>query len=160
MKPEYNTMTGQQLLAAYNAMAGQPRKSKFHTREDGVVACEKLWAEKKPAKVKVTSHPVANPDNVKLTFEPEAKKNGNGKAKGDGKAPKKSSRLDLKITLLVEDNPRRVSPNGPTDAHKHFEAMRGGITIREYLAKFKPEDRRKAGQWLSNTKRDKFVRVG
>jgi hypothetical protein len=147
MKPEYNTMTGQQLLAAYNAMAGQPRKSKFHTREDGVVACEKLWAEKKPV------------EEVKAK-EVKAKKNGNGKAKGDNKSPDKSSRLDLKITLLVDDNPRRVSPNGPSDAHRHFEAMRGGITIREYLAKFKPEDRRKAGQWLSNTKRDKFVRVG
>jgi hypothetical protein len=140
-KPEYSKMTGQQLLDAYNAMAGKPRKSKFHTREDGVTACEQLWALQKPVV--------------------EIKKDNGGKAVAKDNGVKKknnggSAKLALKITLVTKDNPRRDN----TDAFRHFEAMRGDITVGDYLAKFKPEDRRKAAQWLSNTVRDKFARVG
>jgi hypothetical protein len=136
-KPEYNKMTGQQLLDAYNAMAGKPRKSKFHTREDGVAACDQLWALRKPV--------------AEIPKKAEAKKD-NGVKKSNGG----SAKLALKITLVTPVNPRRDN----TDAFRHFEAMRGDITVGDYLAKFKPEDRRKAAQWLSNTVRDKFVRVG
>ena len=110
-------------------------------------------AEKKK-KAKVEAAPVADAPVEK------PKKNGNGAGeKTTATKPAKtlggSARLALTITLNQEENPRRAA----TDAFRHYEAMRGDITVGDYLAKFKPEDRRKAAQWLSNTVRDKFVRV-
>lgn len=64
-------------------------------------------------------------------------------------------RADRIIRILVDANPRRAG----TDAHSFFEAMRGGITVGEYLAKFPEKDQRKAAQWLWNTCRDNFVKL-
>lgn len=53
------------------------------------------------------------------------------------------------------DNPRRPG----TAAHLHYEHMRGGVTVAEYLATFPPEERKTALQWLSNTIRDKHAEL-
>jgi len=52
-------------------------------------------------------------------------------------------------------NPRRAD----TDAHRYFENMKGGITIREYLAKYSAADQRNARQWLYNTIKDGYVKT-
>ena len=67
----------------------------------------------------------------------------------------KSRRADRVIRILVDANPRRAG----SEAHRHFEAMRGGITVGEYLAKFENGDRKKAAQWLWNTVDDGFVKL-
>lgn len=52
-------------------------------------------------------------------------------------------------------NPRREG----TEAHRHLENMKGGITIREYLAKYTAAEQRVARQWLWNTIRDGYVKT-
>jgi hypothetical protein len=64
-------------------------------------------------------------------------------------------RADKIVRILVAANPRRPG----TDAHKYFEAMKGGPTVGEYLAKFPEAEQRKAAQWLWNTCRDNFVKL-
>lgn len=64
-------------------------------------------------------------------------------------------RADRVIRLLVAANPRRPG----TEAHKYFEAMKGGATVGEYLAKFPEAEHRKAAQWLWNTCRDNFAKL-
>lgn len=59
------------------------------------------------------------------------------------------------IRLIPEENPRRAG----THAHAHYEKMKGGITVAAYLKKFKPEERRNARQWLTNTIRDGHAKV-
>lgn len=54
-----------------------------------------------------------------------------------------------------EWNPRKVGSN----SHAYFEAMKGGITIREYLAKFTAADQRTARQWLWNTIQDGYAKT-
>jgi hypothetical protein len=63
--------------------------------------------------------------------------------------------VEARIRLLTEGgaNPRKEN----TDAHRHFEAMRGDITVREYLAMFTAEEHRTARAWLGNTRRDGFI---
>lgn len=67
----------------------------------------------------------------------------------------KRKRMEQVIRVLSETNPRREG----TDAHRYFEAMTGGPTVGEYLAKFPSADHRKALQWLWNTCRDGYVTV-
>lgn len=62
---------------------------------------------------------------------------------------------DVVIRITVDENPRRTG----SEAHKHFEAMKGGITIRDYLAKFPEEERRVARQWLYNTIKDGYAKT-
>jgi len=69
---------------------------------------------------------------------------------------------DIVIRVLAPEgvdpatwNPRRAG----TDAHRHFENMKGGITIREYLAKYGPQEQRLARQWLYNTRTDGYVKT-
>lgn len=57
------------------------------------------------------------------------------------------------IRIKSDGNPRREG----TDAHLHFKAMMGGVTVEKYLSKF--EDRKKAKQWLWNTVRDGHVEL-
>lgn len=67
----------------------------------------------------------------------------------------KSKRADRVIRTLVDANPRRPG----SEAHKYFEAMKGGITVGEYLAKFDKSDHRRAAQWLWNTVNDGFIKL-
>lgn len=66
-------------------------------------------------------------------------------------AKTEKSRDDRVIRLQSKQNPRRKG----TDAHEHFERMKGGPTISEYLAKFKGDEAKKTARaWLQNTVRD------
>ena len=44
-----------------------------------------------------------------------------------------------------------------TRAREHFDAMKGGVTVAEYLDKF--ENRKNASQWLGNMVRAKHVEL-
>lgn len=121
--PDFRSMTGPQLLLAYNQLVpDKPRRAKFSDRTEGIARCEAAWAAKNPA-------PPTPPD-------PE---------------PTKVSSKDSRVIRLLSDKcPRRPG----TDAAIHWEKMIGGITVAEYLAKFPPEEQRRARQWLGNTVRD------
>lgn len=67
----------------------------------------------------------------------------------------RSKRASKVIRTLVDANPRRAG----SEAHKYFEAMKGGITVGEYLVKFDKADHRRAAQWLWNTVNDGFVKL-
>lgn len=56
------------------------------------------------------------------------------------------------ITLTYKGkNPRKDGSEG----YKHYEQMRGGITVATYLDRFRsPNDKRTARQWLANTVRE------
>lgn len=70
-------------------------------------------------------------------------------------AIKKSSRArqaDVVIRIMAPEgangewNPYREGSN----ARDHLEKAKGGITVREYLAKFPADEQRVARQWLWN----------
>jgi hypothetical protein len=63
--------------------------------------------------------------------------------------------VDPPNTTVTTWNPRRPG----TAAHDHLEKMKGGITIREYLAKFTADEQRTARQWLWNTIKDGHVKT-
>lgn len=149
-KPEFGSMTGAQLLAAYNELSVTKRKAKFSDRSQGVSACERAWTAKHGA----APAPAAKAAEDKEKNVAKAAKDLRARANGPDEGTR-SKRLLMKIKLLAAKNPRREG----TDAHRHFEAMRGGVTVGAYLEKFKPADRRTAAQWLSNTVRDGHAKV-
>jgi hypothetical protein len=71
--------------------------------------------------------------------------------------PEKPKSLPGEIVLLVSKHPGKVGSKGAT----HFEVMRGGLTVDQYLAKFPVgKSRETARQWLNNFKREKLISVG
>lgn len=53
---------------------------------------------------------------------------------------------ELKIVLVADANPYKEG----NKSHGFFERMKGGVTVRQYLAKFEEGDQRVARQWLWN----------
>ena len=80
-------------------------------------------------------------------------------AKAVKKASRSTARNRLRdeqvIRLKVTENPRRPG----TDVFRHFEAMKGSVTVGTYLSKFKVGDRWTARQWLHNTIADGLATV-
>lgn len=128
---DFASMSGSQLLEAYNSLAGltgrKQRSSKFQSKAEGAAACAQLQREV----------------DKKKPVDPDPPREG----------PKSKLRHSKVIRLLSDRNPRRPG----TDAHRHYEAMAGGITVGEYLAKF--EDRGLAARWLWNTVRDGHAKL-
>jgi hypothetical protein len=52
-------------------------------------------------------------------------------------------------------NPYRMG----SKARDHLERMKGGITVRDYLAKFTEEEHKVARQWLWNTIRRGYAKT-
>lgn len=161
----FEDLTGQKLVEQYNWMAdlAQVRHvKKFETRDVGVKRCrelhEKLLArdlveqEAPPKGVAPTEATATAPAKADQTEEAPMP----AKAKVSMKSASPSKRSDMRIKMLVSDNPRRPG----SDAHKHFTRMAASTTVGQYLGKFKVEERRKASQWLSNTVKDGFAKVG
>lgn len=115
-----------ELLAEYNLRSPTRRRARFKTREEAIERINALAPVASPQQ-----KPKREPKNVRARM------------------------ANLKIVLLVEENPRRPD----TAAHKHFEKMRGNITIRQYLAKFDEADQRVARQWLWNTLQDGYIKT-
>jgi len=76
------------------------------------------------------------------------------RAKASLKTSSSRRRMDQVIRVTCA-NPRREG----TEARRYFDAMVGGPTVGEYLAKFPTADHRKAIQWLWNTCRDGYAEV-
>jgi hypothetical protein len=152
-KPDYTSMTGAQLLEAYNAMAaeGSRRKAKFENKQLGIAACEKLYTRSNGAAKSTT---VAKAEKPKAEVVEKAADELTKVAKAPSEGAR-SRKLAMRIRVVTQKNPRREG----TDAHRHFVAMQDGPTVGDYLARFAPEARRTAAQWLSNTVRDGHVEV-
>lgn len=67
----------------------------------------------------------------------------------------KARMADVVIRIMADGNPYRPG----SKAADHFAKMGGGITIREYLAKFSPEEQRTARQWLYNATKSNYVKT-
>lgn len=146
-KPDFKNMSGQELLDAWNAMAATPRKSRFHSIHEGIIACEDAWKNSQHAAAVAARQISEHPEDRQ-----EAPRSALVKKPVKEKQP---SRLQMRISRVTRQNPRRPG----TAAHAHFEEMTDGRTVGEYLEQFAPEDRRTAAQWLGNTVRDGHVKV-
>lgn len=75
--------------------------------------------------------------------------------KGTGAPARISGKLvDAAVISVQKSNPRKEGSAG----YKHYEQMRGGVTVREYVGRFRSEkDKKTARQWLSNTIRDGYA---
>jgi hypothetical protein len=109
-------------------------------------------AAKKSAKKAPAKKTVAKKAPTKKATAPAKKVAAPAKpqAPGEGAGRSKAIAGGAVIRLLKDVNPRRQG----THAHAHYEKMKGGITVDAYLKKFKPEERKNARQWLTNTIRD------
>lgn len=140
---QLEAMTPKQLLTEYNRVSPTKRRMVFRSTAEAInritvlqapapvpAAAAKKTKAKKPAKA------------VKAKVEPK-----NVRAR----------MADVVIRIMTEGgaNPRREG----SAAHAHFEKMKGGITVRDYLAKFDPADQRTARQWLWNTIQDGHVKT-
>jgi hypothetical protein len=141
-----NEMTGAELLAHYNELSPTKRRAKFDSKEEAVRrirALEPKAADKpKPVEAKAPEKPPAPPKKPKE--EPSL---------GESKHKVKDGTQVLRV--MADQNPRREG----TEAHRHFEAMKGSITVEQYLEKFAEGDRRTARQWLYNTVKDGHVKL-
>lgn len=75
------------------------------------------------------------------------------KEAGSGRTPKDAAK---KIKVVTAENPRRKD----SAAHGYYEALRGGGTVGEYLAKYPdPTLARDARLWLNYNVRDGHVEL-
>lgn len=97
-----------------------------------------------PAAAPVPETDTANDNAVHAA---KTKKELNGK-----REPKnvRARMADVVIRITVPEGVTNPYREG-SDAAKHFEAMKGGVTVREYLSKFTEDEQRTARQWLWNT---------
>lgn len=136
--PETLQMTRQQRAAARDA-APRPRGSFVpeQLRTPLVPSVTKSGAT--PPKVDKSTPVYADPEFQKVL---DAKKNRTGVY---------AKITDDKRIVVGEKNPKKPGSEGS----KHYEQMRGGITVAQYAAKFRSEkDKRTARQWLSNMVRE------
>lgn len=160
----FDAMTGSQLVAAYNEMAreqGLSPVAKFSDKATAVKRCKKAQHQVtlaiKPHMVQMVdearaakSVAIAPTKPASRVAQVESRKK-NAKSSAEGRDARR-----IFVTLdRVGTNPRREG----TDAHRHFEAMRGEPTVAEYLEKFAADRRKVARHWLYNTVRDGYVEV-
>lgn len=126
---DFSAMSGQQLLDAHNSLAGLLGRP-----------TKRAKFQSKPEGVRRCQELQAQVDQ--MTPAPTA-------------TPRKRASHDKVIRLEVTENPRREG----SDAAAHFEKMRGGITVGEYLSKFPKPERAVAQRWLTNTVRDGFAKL-
>jgi len=146
-KPDFDSMSGAELLAAYNSMAEKPRTSKFETKADAVRKCNALWAQKSGTlKVVATNGPELEPSTEKENY-PAPKKR---------EPLKRDLKATQKIEILVEDNPRKEG----TGAWEAFEILRKCETWGEYFSHFTtPREKKDAGLRLKHNEKDGYVRI-
>lgn len=156
-KPDYENMSGVELLAAYNSMAEKPRTSKFETKIDAIRKCNALWAQKSGAlKVVATNGPDLEETKEKENYPaPRAK----SPTKRDATA---AMLVELQVNVLEQDtlwvsqgNPRRAG----TGAYEAFEILKKSKTRGEYFSHFEgAHDRKDAGLRLKHNEKDGFVK--
>lgn len=169
---DLTTLDGTQLLAVYNKISTTQRKAKFQSKDEAIARIKKLMAEKAKANSTEAEAPAKPAKAAKPSKTPApsaakpAKANGKDKpAPTPAKAAKpakvgvKAQKEEAVIRIMTEggENPRREG----SDAYRYFEAMKGGVSVAEYMSKFPSDkdERKKAKQWLWNTKRDGHVEL-
>jgi hypothetical protein len=156
-KPDYENMSGAELLAAYNSMAEKPRTSKFETKADAVRKCNALWAQKSGAlKVVATNGPELEPSKEKENYPAPKKREP---LKRDIKAAQKVEIL-YEGTYEGKDadmgNPRTPG----TGAWEAFEILRKCETRGEYFSHFTtPREKKDAGLRLKHNEKEGYVRI-
>ena len=141
------------LLAVYNRFAPTRRNSDFKNKQEAL----RRIAEVAPPE-EVTPPEVAPETSVvEEATAPVVEEVTAPMLLTVGRDPKdvKGRGIDAKIRLLVDAYPRKTG----TDAHRHFELMKDGATIREYMANFVPGsiDAQSARQWIFNHRRSNFI---
>jgi hypothetical protein len=133
-KPDFNSMPLKGLLEEYNKMSVTKRKAQFKSKEEGVARCEAEW--KRFGEIPAPA-PAPKPSLDALITSALAARH----------------KYVEVIKVLACTNPRRMG----TDAYDYFVAMQNNRLVEDYLRGF--EDRKKARQWLWNTKRDGHIEV-
>lgn len=150
-------MNQAELLVEYNRLSPTKRKAKFKSKEEGVARIMAI-VPPAPAAILPVISTVADAPKSKVREGPTEKKTDK-KLNGAKREPKnvRARQAEVVIRILTPDgaNPRREE----TAAYDHFEKMRGGITVREYLSRFSEKDQRVARQWLWNTIKDGHVKT-
>lgn len=146
------TWTDVALLAEYNKYSTTQRRARFSSKELALSSIAR--AKRDPAD---TPPPAA------------AKKTGRREHDKLRKLQKRSPKnvrarmANLTIKIIAEANPYRDADETigrkESKAHAHYEKMRGGITVLNYLAKFTEQDQKNARQYLWNAIQDGHVKT-
>ncbi len=186
-KPDFSSMSGPQLLDAYNSYAVSKRRAKFQNLSEGIRRCEQEYAawlnrqqeelDAEPSQVSpmepeegpTTTDETETPNEEDTDMAKSATKKTAAKSATAKKTATKTKRADTRTAGTGRGRPRqgttiKILTEGKknprregSDAHAHFEAMKKHSKVSDYLDSFK--DRKKASQWLWNTVRDGHVSV-
>lgn len=133
--------TDLQLLAEYNKFSPTKRRARFKTKDMAIKSIEQARSAQ--------LHPNLEQPTPARPAKPK-------KIPGQKRSPKnvRARMAGLKIIILTEENPYRGEDDAglrrASKAWEHYEKMRGGITVLEYLAKFTEQDQKNARQYLWN----------
>lgn len=146
------TWTDLQLLDEYNKFSPTKRRARFKTKE---LALKSILQAKALADGPAEA-PVAGTARKKKAVKT---------IKGLKRSPKnvRARMAGLMIEVINTGNPYRDADDSTgrkeSKAHAHYEKMKGGITVLEYLAKFTEQDQKNARQYLWNAIQDGHVRT-
>jgi hypothetical protein len=140
------TWTDLQLLEEYNKFSPTKRRARFKTKElaiKSILQAKAMVDAAPPARAKKAAKRVAglkrSPKNVRARM------------------------AGLVIQIVTQVNPYRDADDSTgrkeSKAHAHYEKMRGGITVLDYLAKFTEQDQKNARQYLWNAIQDGHVKT-
>lgn len=132
------TWTDLELLAEYNKYSTTKRRARFKTK---ALAIESILQARSGTGA-IVDTPV-----------PAPRKKGKGKGTVRKPTEVKARMAGLVIRIKTDANPYREE----SKSHAHFEKMRGGITVLEYLAKFTEQDQKNARQYLWNAIQDEHI---
>jgi hypothetical protein len=134
-----DTLSLRELLDEYNRVSPTGRRAQFKSKAEAINRIAVLL-------------PSRAEDTAAAIVEEATRASAPRTRKRKGKEVR-IHQAALVIKILAEINPRREG----TDAHRHYEDMRGGITVSQYLDRYPLAERRKARQWLWNTIRDGYA---
>lgn len=150
-----------ELLVEYNKISPTKRKAQFKSKDEAFMRIDAVLPPPAPAAPKKSAQLKTKKSDLVPTAEQST---APAKVKGSRREPKnvRARMADVVIRVMAPAgqqpetwNPRREG----SQAAKHFECMKGGITVREYLSKFPEAEQRTARQWLWNTIQDGHVKT-
>lgn len=131
---DYSTMSGAELLEAYNKVSVTKRKAKFPSSAAAIKAIEAAEAEANGSKGKGGKAKKAAP-------------------KKDEKATRTSRRAAMKIKFKVKENPHKPGSKG----HVFFEEMKANPVYGDYIAN--SSDAKRAREWFGYSLRTGHVEL-
>lgn len=131
LKPLLESFSTAELVKVYNKMTGKELK-KFSTKGEAIERCtkeaEKLTESAAPKEAAKTESKASKPHIKARPAVHKTEKEKPTKAKSKGGHTFSN---ELRIKLLVEDNPKRKG----SSAYKMFELYRKGVTVGQYKEK-------------------------